>query len=58
MLRTPKWFLVKKKKQKQKTGANMLCNFRKHSMFMNFFVIDSQYISSTYSQIQLLYVIL
>lgn len=56
MLRTPKWFLVKKQKQKQKTGANMLCNFRKHSMFMNFFVIDSQYISSTYSQIQ--YVIL
>lgn len=56
MLRTPKWFLVKKKKQKQKTGANMLCNFRKHSMFMNVFVIDSQYISSTYSQIQ--YVIL
>lgn len=54
MLRTPKWFLVKK--NKQKTGANMLCNFRKHSMFMNVFVIDSQYISSTYSQIQ--YVIL
>lgn len=57
MLRTPKWFLVKKnKKKQQKTGANMLCNFRKHSMFMNVFVIDSQYISSTYSQIQ--YVIL